>query len=68
MKKLKLPEHIITKLVDLPETGMGYHNVNLTLKNGVTLTERQVMNSEFVLLHDTENYNTDDFEGVELDK
>jgi len=51
-KKLEitLPEHLIKKLQELPETGMGYQVVNFKLKNGTALKSVTVLNSSIVLL------------------
>ncbi|MCH8902866.1 MAG: hypothetical protein IIA45_03005 [Bacteroidetes bacterium] len=66
--KVKLPDHIIAMLTHLPESGLGYQNVTLTLTNGTILTKRKIVNSEFLLLHENERYLTNDFEKVELDE
>jgi len=41
---VKLTEEQISILENLPEQGMGYQIVNLTLKNGRILTDRIVLN------------------------
>lgn len=66
--KVKLPSKLIDKLADLPEQGMGYQVVNVTLKNGKVLTDRRVVNSTYLLLLDKEHLTTADIENVELFK
>lgn len=67
-KKVELPTNLIDKLADLPEQGMGYQVVNVTLKNGHILTDRRVVNSTFLILLENEQLTTADIENVELHK
>lgn len=66
--KIKLPEKLIDKLADLPEQGMGYQVVAVSLKDGKILTDRRVINSTFLLLLENEHLATKDIEDVELNK
>jgi len=66
--KVELPTNLIDKLADLPEQGMGYQVVNVTLKNGQVLADRRVVNSTYLLLLDNEHLTTADIENVELHK
>lgn len=53
MKKkseIKLPEYLIKKLQELPETGMGYQVVNFELQDGTILKSITVLNSSIALL------------------
>ncbi len=67
-EKVELPTNLIDKLADLPEQGMGYQVVNVTLKNGQVLTDRRVVNSTYLILLDNEHLTTADIENVELHK
>lgn len=67
-EKVELPTNLIDKLADLPEQGMGYQVVNVTLKNGQVLADRRVVNSTYLLLLDNEHLKTTDIENVELHK
>lgn len=51
-KKLEitLPGHLIKKLQELPETGMGYQVVNFELRDGTILKSVTVLNASIVLL------------------
>ncbi|MCW9705653.1 hypothetical protein [Fodinibius salsisoli] len=48
--KIKLDKEQIEYLSKLPETGMGYQIVDVTLKNGQKINNQTVLNSEFLLL------------------
>lgn len=48
--KIKLDEEHIEYLSKLPETGMGYQIVDITLKDGQKINNQTVLNSEFLLL------------------
>ncbi len=58
-RTLKLSESIINSLINTPETGMGYHDVLVTLKNGQEL-ERQVINSEILILAKEDSFSLED--------
>jgi len=64
---LKLPESLINKLVNLPESGMGYQIVRVILKSGKVLRRHKVLNSEFLIIEPTENINAKDIEKIELE-
>lgn len=49
MKKVKLPDNLIEKAINLPENGMGYQLLTLTLKSGGKLKNVKVINSSMVL-------------------
>jgi len=66
IKKVKLPLNIIDILSALPEQGMGYQIVTVTLKNGVNLIDRRVINSTYLLLLDEESLTTDEINKVEI--
>lgn len=54
-KKIELNEKHIDYLINLPESGMGYHVVDLILKDGKRLKNRIVLNSQFLVLEDKED-------------
>ncbi len=45
-----LPAGIVQQLKALPETGVGYHVVNLTMKDGTVLTHILVVDSSIAFL------------------
>lgn len=49
--RLQLPEKFVSKLLSLPESGMGYQNVTVTFVDGSFL-DTTVMNGEFLELPD----------------
>ncbi|HVF71577.1 MAG TPA: hypothetical protein VM940_08210 [Chthoniobacterales bacterium] len=46
MTTIYLPKTWIEKLVQLPESGMGYQRVNIRLKHGKVLRDVTVLNAE----------------------
>lgn len=68
MKKLKLSENQIEVLLRLPETGMGYQKVKLTLKNGKVLYDMTVLNSEFLVVEENQIENVNEIEKLEIEK
>ncbi|OGL43489.1 MAG: hypothetical protein A2W05_09025 [Candidatus Schekmanbacteria bacterium RBG_16_38_10] len=67
-KRIQLKEDHIKYLSELPESGMGYQIVDITLKNGQQLNKRVVLNSQFLLLENSENIDPDFIEKVDLGK
>jgi hypothetical protein len=62
---LKLPDKFISILTNLPETGMGYQLVKIILKDGKTLHQRKVLNSEFLMLEEQENIMANEIDHIE---
>lgn len=50
--EVTLEQTLRNKLVDLPETGMGYQIVDVTFSDGSSLTNCKVINGEFLRLPD----------------
>jgi hypothetical protein len=48
--KKPLPKKFVSELSNLPESGMGFHNVNIYLKNGDILRDITVLNSSIAIL------------------
>lgn len=67
-KKIRLKEGDVLYLSELPESGMGYQLVDITLKDGKQLKNRIVVNSQFLLLKDDENIDPLLIEKIELKK
>ncbi len=67
-KKIQLKEGDVLYLSELPESGMGYQLVDITLKDGKQLKNRIVVNSQFLLLKDDENIDPLLIEKIELKK
>lgn len=66
MIKVKLPNKFINKLAGFPETGMGYHIVDVMLSSGIILNGREVVNSEYLLLLYREIIETDDIIDIKI--
>lgn len=65
-KRIKLKEEHIKYLLELPESGMGYQIIDITLKNGQQLKKRIVLNSQFLLLENSEDIDSNFIEKVEV--
>lgn len=65
---IKLTDEQIKILENLPEQGMGYQIVNLTLKNGQILKDRIVLNSSYLKIEKNENINPNDIVKINLKK
>lgn len=66
-RTLKLPDNFINRLVNLPETGMGYQIVKVILKSGKILYQHKVLNSELLMLEENENITVKDIDNIELE-
>lgn len=53
-KKIELKREHVDVLAKLPESGMGYQIVDITLRDGKQLINRVVLNSQFLLLENDE--------------
>ncbi|MFZ4455504.1 MAG: hypothetical protein ACOYOT_04715 [Bacteroidales bacterium] len=62
--KLELHKEIMDYLSDMPEKGMGYQIVTITLKNGQVLTQRVVINSTYLLLNKDEQLQNEDIVSI----
>ena len=62
--QVELPEELTLQLVSLPEAGMGYHVVDLILKNDRILTGRKVLNCKYLILHPDESVDTNEIEDI----
>lgn len=69
MNKVKLDSKITNALINLPENGMGYHIVDVILKNNdLKLKDRIILNCTYLLLEENENYECFDIERIETNK
>lgn len=66
-KRIKLTKEHISFLQNLPETGMGYQLVKLTLNTGTILLDRIVVNSQFLLISDNEIISPDSIMKIEIE-
>jgi hypothetical protein len=54
------------ELINLPETGMGYQIVNITMKDGTLYAHMTVINSQFLQLDKNENIDINLIEKIEV--
>lgn len=66
-KTIKLPETFVNKLVNLPESGMGYQLVKIILRSGKVLHRQKVINSEYLLLEGNQNFLVNDIKNIDLE-
>jgi len=64
---LKLSDNFINTLVNLPENGMGYQIVKVILKSGRVLHQHKVINSELLMLDESEKITINDIDRIELE-
>jgi hypothetical protein len=66
MKKIKLLDNQINTLVAIPESGMGYHIVDIKLYNGIMLTKKVVLNSQYLQLEENELLDPSQIEEIRI--
>lgn len=64
---IKLPDSFINKLINLPESGMGYQIVKVFLRNGKVLKKQKVLNSEVLMLDENVLIQVIDIANIELE-
>lgn len=64
--RITLNKNQIEFLSKLPERGMGYQLVDLTLKDGRVLKDKVVINSTYLKLDESEYVKADDIDKIEL--
>jgi hypothetical protein len=62
--EVTLPENIQDILKKRPESGMGYHIVDVKLKSGDILKDRTVLNSSILVLNNDESLDVNQIESV----
>ncbi len=66
-KTIKLPESFVNKLVNLPESGMGYQVVKIILRSGRVLHQQKVINSEYLMLDENQDLLVNDIKTIDLE-
>ena len=67
LNRVELTKDLQDIIKDHPEKGMGYHIVNLVLKNGRVMNNRKVLNSSILILNPDETLNVDDIDDIIID-
>ncbi len=67
-QKILLTDKFIKQLINTPETGMGYHKVDIYLKNGDVLKNKIVLNCSILTLENTIILNNDEIEQINVIK
>jgi hypothetical protein len=66
-KTIKLPETFVNKLINLPESGMGYQVVKIILMSGKVLHRQKVINSEYLMLEGNQDFLVNDIKNIDLE-
>jgi len=66
--KIKLLQRQIDLLAKLPETGMGYHLVDIKLKDGQAFNGKVVLNSTYLQMEDEGEIDPNEIEKIKLHK
>lgn len=61
-QKILLSDKFTKQLINTPETGMGYHKVDLYLKSGEVLKNKIVLNCSILTLEKSININVENIE------
>lgn len=64
-QKIRLPDNFINQLIETPENGMGFHIVDLHLKNGV-LKNKIVLNNSILTLESSFKMNINEIELITI--
>ncbi len=67
-QKIRLTDNFIKQLINTPENGMGFHNVDLHLKNGEVMKNKVVLNCSILTLEKTIKLDIDDIEQIVISK
>jgi len=67
LNRVELTKDLQDIIKDHPEKGMGYHIVNLVLKNGRVMNNRKVLNSSILILNPDETLNVDYIDDIIID-
>lgn len=62
--EIELSDELKSSIEGLPETGMGYHIVDIILKNGRILRNRKIINGTYLITNPDESIDTDEIEDV----
>jgi hypothetical protein len=62
--EIELTDELKSQLEGIPESGMGYHIVDVLLKNGRVLKGRTILNSSKLVLNPDDEVDTDDIEDI----
>jgi len=62
--ELELSDELKSSIEGLPESGMGYHIVDIILKNGRILRNRKIINSSILLTNPEESIHLDEIEDI----
>jgi hypothetical protein len=65
-KRIELSKAQQDLLIAMPETGMGYQIVDITMKNGVIYKDKTVLNGQYLISDISDNIEIDLIENIEI--
>jgi hypothetical protein len=65
-QKILLPDVFIKTLINTPESGMGFHKVDVYLKNGEILKNQIVFNSSILSIDSIIEISIEDIDKIEV--
>ncbi len=65
--RIELPEKFVEQLIQLPESGMGYQKVSITLKSGEQLHNYLVFNCSLLQLQEGDTFTIEDIATIALE-
>lgn len=63
-QKIVLTDELTKQLVNTPESGMGYHRVDIYMRNGEVLKNKIVLNCSILTLESSIKINVDEIEKI----
>ncbi|MBP1672994.1 MAG: hypothetical protein H6Q25_809 [Bacteroidetes bacterium] len=63
-QKIQLSEKFVQQLMNTPETGMGFHQVDIYLNNGIVLRNKIVLNCSILILEDSIKIDPNEIEEI----
>jgi hypothetical protein len=67
-KIINLTDAQISELSKTKFSGMGFHTVNVKLKNGNSLTKKTILNGRFLVLEEDDIISSEDIRGLKVVK
>ncbi len=66
-RKIPLPNKFTEQLVNTPESGMGFHIVDIYLRNGDVLKKKVVLNCSLLAIESSINIDVNEIDKIEIE-
>lgn len=63
-KEIELSDELKSSIENMPESGMGYHIVDIILKNGRILRNRKILNGSYLVLNTDDSIDAEEIEDI----